>query len=119
MIAGMISEVEVIAIIAAISFTAQCSSATGQNGLDGALVRRKDLLAKTPSVRWPVCGQDFGQFDHRRSSGLRGDRLVKSLERGASFGLAHRRQMGVDDRGIEGLVTEVSADLPQTDAFFE
>ena len=63
-IAGMISELEV-AIVAAIGFTAEGRGATGQNGLDGALVRRKDLLPKAPLVRWPVLGQDLGQFDHR------------------------------------------------------
>ena len=46
-IAGMISELEV-AIVAAISFTAKGRGATRQNGLDGALVRRKNLLTKAP-----------------------------------------------------------------------
>jgi len=63
MIAGMISEVEG-ATITAVSFPAHWGGATRQNGLDGALVRRKNLLAKAPLVLWPVAGQDLGQFDH-------------------------------------------------------
>jgi len=55
----MISEVEVAAITA-VSFPAQLGRATRQNGLDGAPVRRKNLLTKAPLVLWPVAGQDLG-----------------------------------------------------------
>jgi len=70
MMAGMVSEVEVTTITA-VSFPAQLSGAARQNGLDGALVRRKNLLAKTPLVLWPVAGQDLGQLDHSKSGRYR------------------------------------------------
>ena len=63
MIAGMVSEVQVAAITA-VSFPAQLGGTARQNGLDGALVRRKNLLTKAPLVLWPVAGQDLGQLDN-------------------------------------------------------
>jgi hypothetical protein len=63
----MVSEVEVTTMTA-VSFPAQLGRAARQNGLDGALVRRKNLLAKAPLVLWPVAGQDLGQLDHSQSA---------------------------------------------------
>jgi hypothetical protein len=115
--AGMISEVE-MAVVAAIGFTPSCGGATRQNGLDGAPVRKENPVTKAPVVLWPVLGQDCGQLDHR-AAGLAGNRSVKSLERGAGLGFADGGEVSVDDGGIEGLVTEVLADLKQADPFFQ
>jgi hypothetical protein len=65
-IAGVISELEAAAITT-VDFPAKLGRATRQNGLDGALVRRKNLLAKAPLVLWPMAGQDLGQLDHSKS----------------------------------------------------
>jgi len=67
MMAGMISEVPVTTLTA-VGFSAQLGRATRQKGLDGALVRRKKLLAKAPLVLWPMAGQDLGQLDHNQSA---------------------------------------------------
>jgi hypothetical protein len=112
MVARVVSEVEVIARIAAISLPALLGGATGQNGADGAPVGRQKPPPKAPFIFWPVTSQNFGQGDHRAEGGLASDRLMKSLECGPSLGLTHRRQVGVDDRRVQGLVTQVSADLP-------
>ena len=64
MVAGMIGEME-LALLAAISFTAQGRGATRQKGLDGVLVRGQDFVAPAPLVRWPMIGQDLGQLEHR------------------------------------------------------
>ena len=116
MIARVVSEVEVIARIAAIGFSAQLGGATGQNGAHGAPVGRQKPPTKAPFIFWPVTSQNFGQGDH---PGLPGDRLMKSLKRGASFGRTHRRQMRIDDRRVQGLVTQKSADFSQTHPFFK
>src|SRR5215831_9461807 len=53
------------------------------------------------------------------AAGLDFKTLVELAEGGYCAGLANGRQVCVDDGRIEGIVSQVSADLPQRDAFLE
>ena len=44
---------------------------------------------------------------------------MEDLESGASLGLTQGGEVGINDGGVEGLVTQILADLTQTDAFFQ
>src|SRR5207245_10689188 len=63
-------------------------------------------------------GQDFGQRDQRPER-LRFEWLVKCGQGGLGAGFADGGEMGVDDRGVEGLVSQVLADLAQRDTFLQ
>ena len=117
MVAGVIGKVE-LAAIAAEHFSAQRGSAATDNGGDSAPMRGEQPGAKLPLIRRPVPAQDFGQRDQRPER-LRFERLVKCGQGGLGAGFADRGQMGVDDRGVERLVSQVLADLAQGDAFFK
>ena len=62
--------------------------------------------------------QDFGQWDHPgRPLGL--ESLVEGGQGHLGARLADVGQVGVDDGGVERLVTQVGADLAQGDAFLQ
>ena len=63
-IAGVIGIV-LLAAVAPVELTAQCGGAAGENGGDGAPVRRQQARAILPLIRRPVPAQDFGQWDQR------------------------------------------------------
>jgi len=117
MVAGVISKVE-LATVAAEQLAAQRGSAATDNGGHGVSMRRQQTRAKLPLIRRPVPAQDFGQRDQRPER-LSFEGLVECGQGGLGAGLADRGQMGVDDRGVEGFVAQILADLAQGDAFFQ
>lgn len=62
-IAGVIDQLAPAAV-ATVELRAQCRSAAGEDGLDGAPMRRQQTGAKLAFIRRPVAAQDCGQRDH-------------------------------------------------------
>ena len=63
--------------------------------------------------------QDLRQPNHRPGVRLVFEGPVEGEERNLGAGLADGRQVGVNDGGIQGVVSQVMADLAQGNPFFK
>ena len=110
MVAGVIG-IMLLAARAPVELSAQCRRAAGEDSSHGAPMRRQQARAILPLIRRPVPAQDFGQWDHEPPERLRLECLVEAGQGHLGAGFANVGQVGVDDGGIERLMTQVGADL--------
>ena len=118
-IAGVIDKMIAATVGATIDLATHRGGAAVEDCLHCAAMGGKDFRAELPFILRPVTPQHLGQRHHRERSPLAFAILVKPGQRDLRARLTDRGQVGVNDRGVQSVVTQINADLAQGHPFFE